>query len=138
LIILLIINTKYNILHIRYDDTSFTNDKNNNIKSEQLESIVNQINELNITDKTILLTNNSFLGLFLANKLSFLDYNPNIKEHTGNTKNTNGIIDTLIDFFIMSYAENICCLSTEDHGSGFSNIINQIYTIPYVSYRLNC
>ena len=58
-----------------------------------------------------------------------LYYWDNTKIHLGDLKNKksdNDILDTMVDFFIMSKSSEII-----SNGSGFSQIASVIYSIPY-------
>ena len=51
-------------------------------------------------------------------------------EHIRHTE-TNGIMNTLLDFYLMSYSNTIISLSVYDHVSGFSKYCSVIYGIPF-------
>ena len=50
--------------------------------------------------------------------------------------NNNNLINTLTEFFIMSYSNYIYSFSVYDHGSGFSKWCSVAYNIPYVCISL--
>jgi hypothetical protein len=44
---------------------------------------------------------------------------------------TNGVMNTLLDFYLMSYSNTIISLSVYGHVSGFSKYCSVIYGIPF-------
>ena len=58
--------------------------------------------------------------------------------HTADMSITNdtNLINTLKEFYIMSFSSHIYSFSVYDHGSGFSKWCSVAYNIPYVCFSL--
>ena len=56
-------------------------------------------------------------------------------EHLGGegikSTETNGVMNTLLDFYLMSYSNTIVSISVYGHVSGFSKYCSVIYGIPF-------
>ena len=61
-------------------------------------------------------------------------------EHLGgesiNKDNSEGVINTMVDYYMMSYSNAIICLSVYGHISGFSKYCSVLNNIPYKSYNI--
>ena len=129
----------YKIIHVRMNDDSFYG-KPNKHTVNQLKFIINTINNINQrnNDDILLISSDNEIKKYI------IQYIPNIKtmfhtiahiaEETLNT-DTN-LVNTLKEFYIMSYANHIYSFSVYDHGSGFSKWCSVAYNIPYVCFRL--
>ena len=134
-----LIKHKYKIIHVRLNDNSF-NGNYINFTDKQTINIINTINAIKKTttdDIFLLCSNNVF-------KKHIIQQTPNIKtifseiSHIGESTITtdDSLINTLIDFYIMSYSNHIYSFSVYEHGSGFSKWCAVMYNIPYICIKL--
>ena len=134
-----LIKHKYKIIHVRLNDDSFNGDYIN-FTDKQTINIINTINAIKTTtteDIFLLCSNNVF-------KKHIIQQTPNIKtifseiSHIGESTITtdDSLINTLIDFYIMSYSNHIYSFSVYEHGSGFSKWCAVMYNIPYICIKL--
>ena len=134
-----LIKHKYKIIHVRLNDDSFNGDYIN-FTDKQTINIINTINAIKKTttdDIFLLCSNNVF-------KKHIIQQTPNIKtifseiSHIGESTITtdDSLINTLIDFYIMSYSNHIYSFSVYEHGSGFSKWCAVMYNIPYICIKL--
>jgi len=134
-----LIKYKYIIIHIRMNDSSFNGDYIN-FKNEQINYIINIINSIkkNRDEELFLISSNNVVKNYILQKL------PKIKtifkeiSHIGESKldNDDSLINTLLDFYTMSYSKHIYSFSVYEHGSGFSKWCAKMYNIPYICFKL--
>lgn len=129
---------QFQVLHIRTGDQYVLDKQDLEIKTITNYAIkISKI--IQPTCKYLLLSDNSQLKNTL-NKLfpNLIAYNSTI-EHTGETetKTDSAIRDTMLDFFIMTFAKKITILSRYLHGSGFSKYCAVTYGIPYREFYIN-
>jgi rRNA-processing protein FCF1 len=123
-------NESYKVIHIRLGDKYI----HNNDYNEELYKIyykkINKIVKENKEDKYVLITDSRELGRKIKEGIPEIKYWDNNKIHLGDLINMEerGVLDTIIDFFIISKSKEI-----KSNDSGFSrmnSIINKIkYTI---------
>ncbi len=123
------INAPFNIIHLRFGDIFIEN----NIYNDQMYNLYyNKINKLineNLNEKYILISDSVEIAKKLKTNIPELLYWDNSKIHLGSLtqfKSNSDIMDTLVDFFIISKSKQIF-----SNGSGFSNINSIIYNIKY-------
>jgi hypothetical protein len=134
-----LIKYKYIIIHIRMNDSSFNGDYIN-FKNEQINYIINIFNSIkkNRDEELFLISSNNVVKNYILQKL------PKIKtifkeiSHIGESKldNDDSLINTLLDFYTMSYSKHIYSFSVYEHGSGFSKWCAKMYNIPYICFKL--
>ena len=134
-----LIKYKYIIIHIRMNDSSFNGDYIN-FKNEQINYIINIINSIkkNRDEELFLISSNNVVKNYISQKL------PKIKtifkeiSHIGESKLNNDVslINTLLDFYTMSYSKHIYSFSVYEHGSGFSKWCAKMYNIPYICFKI--
>ena len=117
---------KFSVIHLRLGDLYIHND----VYNEQIFQLVDlKIKELleRFPEKTfVLVADASKMAIEFKKKNAKLFYWENKKIHLGDLKG-GGIKDTLVDFFILSKADEIFV-----HGySGFSMVTSYLYDIPY-------
>jgi len=125
------INEEFIIIHLRNGD-DLLHDKNNyndQLYWNQYTRIKNIVDQ-NTTIKKVLLCDSATIGRKIKEEIPELYYWDNSKVHLGDLINneTNSVLDTLTDFFIMSKAKKI--ISCQH--SGFSRVCSIIYDIPYI------
>lgn len=120
----------YNIIHIRTGDKYLINKEQ--IDPTLITKILSVIRQNIKPDiNYLILSDNNKLKQILQ-KYNFYVYIKEI-EHIGGDglQNNNTVINTLLDFYLMSYSNSILSLSTYSWGSGFSEYCSKIYDIPY-------
>jgi hypothetical protein len=123
----------YSILHIRSGDNYLINDDNYNINYiNKLYKIISQ--NTNNNTRYIILSDSIKLKKLI--KLRFSNFYTELKQitHIGelSINTSESIINTLTDFYLMSYSQNIISISSYEWGSGFSEWCSIIYNIPYL------
>lgn len=123
----------YSILHIRSGDNYLINDDNYNINYiNKLYKIISQ----NTNNNTTYIILSDSIKLKKLIKLRFSNFYTELKQitHIGelSINTSESIINTLTDFYLMSYSQNIISISSYEWGSGFSEWCSIIYNIPYL------
>jgi hypothetical protein len=100
-----------------------------------INNIKTKINKLIVPNKKYLIISDSnVLKLFLKSYPNFYIVNKQI-EHLGGEHikfpDSLGVMNTLVDFYLMSYSNSILCLSVFGHISGFSQYCSVINKIPF-------
>ena len=130
-------DTKYNVVHIRTGDKYLLlNIEDYNeiecIMSITLKKLISM--NINLYDTIFISDNNILSELFLKYNLKSTTFQ---KVHTGKSTSTEGIHNTMLDFFLMSTAKEIIQFSFYEWGSNFSNIISNLYKIPITKFNIN-
>ena len=123
----------YGVIHIRTGDNHLVN--NEGFTKSFLEKLKIIINTCILPDRRYLIISDSnVLKNMLKTYPNFYILIRDIEhlggEHIKNTE-TNGIMNTLLDFYLMSYSNTIISLSVYGHVSGFSKYCSVIYGIPF-------
>jgi hypothetical protein len=121
------INGPFNVIHLRFGDIFIEN----NIYNDQMYDLYyNKINTLmeKMNEKYVLISDSVEIAKKLKTNIPELLYWDNTKIHLGSLTQfkSNDIMDTIVDFFIISKSNEIF-----SNGSGFSNINSIIYNIKY-------
>ena len=123
----------YGVIHIRTGDNHLLN--NEGFKRPFLIKIKNILNKSILSNRRYLIISDSII---LKNMLkTYPNFYVLLKpiEHLGGESikniNTDGLMNTLLDFYLMSYSNTIISLSTYGHVSGFSKYCSVIYGIPF-------
>lgn len=126
----------YAIIHIRCGDHCMNikykyDSEKHIISSKHLNDIIESIKKYsNKNKKYILIGDSNYFKQEIVKKFSNLHtLNSNIC-HTGH-KTDVPILDTLLDFYLMRYSNQIISFSAYGHGSGFSSYCSTIYNIPF-------
>lgn len=125
----------YIVLHIRLEDNQAHSAK---YVKDYAKYVIEKIHDIKNGQPILLLSNNHKIKKIILN-----DY-PQIKTifheiiHIGEVSNESSrfLINTLKEFYLMSYASSIVSFSVYPHGSGFSKWCAKTYDIPYVCYHL--
>lgn len=129
-------DTKYNIVHIRTGDKYLLLNIEDNYEVQCIMNIILKklisIN-INLHNTVFISDNNNLSKLFSILKLKSTTFQ---KVHTGKSTSSEGIHDTMLDFFLMSTAKEIIQFSFYEWGSNFSNIISNLYKIPIQKFNL--
>jgi hypothetical protein len=123
----------YGVIHIRTGDEHLVN--NQGFTKEFLKKLKLIINSSILPDRRyLILSDSNILKNMLKTYPNFYILIRDI-EHLGGeymkNTDTNGIMNTLVDFYLMSYSKTIISLSTYRHVSGFSKYCSVIYGIPF-------
>jgi hypothetical protein len=123
--------SKFKVIHLRFGD-KFIN-TNETISAEiYLHHYIKVLNIISCSKEPIILMSDAtMIARKLKEDIPQLLYWDNHKIHLGSLEKnpSEGIIDTLTDFLIMSKANEIYSVA-----SGFALIISEIYCIKYTSY----
>ena len=128
----------YAVIHIRTGDEYLSTDRGTSAPcTNQILNAINTIN--NPTKKYLILSDNNYLKLILKKIPNFYVYLHNI-EHLGGevnyNKSSDGIKNTLLEFYLMSYSNSILSFSIYDHISGFSRYCSEVYNIPFKNIHI--
>jgi hypothetical protein len=128
----------YGVIHIRTGDNHLIN--NEGFTKEFLIKIKDILNSSILPDRRYLIISDSNI---LKNMLkTYPNFYILIREiehlggHAIKSTETNGVMNTLLDFYLMSYSNIIISLTTYGHVSGFSKYCSVIYGIPYKFIKL--
>jgi hypothetical protein len=129
----------YATIHIRSGDQYLT--KSEAININFINKIKQYINKIIVPNKKYLIISDSnTLKMALKSYPNFYIKNRQI-EHLGgdNMKSdkTNGVMNTLLDFYLMSYSNAIFAFSAYSHITGFSKYCAVINKIPFNYILLN-
>jgi len=128
----------YAVIHIRTGDEYLSTNKGTSSPcTNQILNVINKIN--NPAKKYLIVSDNNILKLILKKIPNFYVCLHNI-EHLGGEINSNksadGIKNTLLEFYLMSYSNSILSLSSYDHISGFSRYCSEVYNIPFKNIHI--
>lgn len=125
----------YATIHIRTGDQYLT--KTKNISLNYLNKIVTQIYKIIVPNKKYLIISDSNdVKQYFKLKPQFYVVIREI-EHLGGEaiklqgNKTNGVMNTLLDFYLMSYSNYIFSMTSYGHVSGFSHYCSIINKIPF-------
>lgn len=128
-----LIKKNYIVIQIRSGD-EYLNKSNNTLSNEYKEKLLPALRNIFMKNKPFLLiADNLMVKKFVIHHFPFIKTFFKDITHLGDNANLNreNIKNTLIDFYIMSYASFIYSISSYDHGSGFSRWCSVTYDIPY-------
>ncbi len=129
------IHDNFKVIHIRFGDEFIHNNTYDDglyeLYFEKVSDLVNQ----NKNEKYVLISDSSKMANRLKSDIQGLLYWDNSKIHLGDLKNiqTSYILDTIVDFFIISKSNEIISMGAP---SGFSRINSLIYNIRYTQVNI--
>lgn len=123
----------YGVIHIRTGDSHLvSNEGFTKLFLEKLKTIINSC--ILSERRYLIISDSNILKNLLKSYPNFYILIKDIEhlggEHIRHTE-TNGIMNTLLDFYLMSYSNTIISLSVYGHVSGFSKYCSVIYGIPF-------
>ena len=122
---------EYNIFHIRLGD-DFLVKKTHTINNYN-ELITKFISSNNLQpEKHIIITDNKELKEYIKNNTQLYTLNTNICHIGLNQISNENIRDTLVEFFLLQYAQEITTFSIYHWISGFVQWASKIYDIPII------
>jgi hypothetical protein len=123
----------YATIHIRSGDQYLTNSETMN--DEFINKIKKYIDKLIVPNKKYLIISDSnILKVALKSYPNFYIVNRKIQHLGGQflkSEETNGIMNTLLDFYLMSYSNAIFAFCAYSHVTGFSKYCAIINKIPF-------
>ena len=121
----------YCVIHIRNDDYNTDNSESPVLKKYvfRLLGFINDIIKYN--NCILLISNNVHLKRILHILYPSIKMTFNEVTHLNETIKEKMVVNTMLDFYLMSRSYLICCLSTYLHGSGFSQWCAETYNIKY-------
>jgi hypothetical protein len=123
----------YATIHIRCGDQYLTNSEAMDINF--IKKIKQYINKLIVPNKKYLIISDSnILKVALKSYPNFYIINRKIQHLGGQflkSEETNGVMNTLLDFYLMSYSNAIFSFSVYGHVTGFSKYCAIINKIPF-------
>jgi len=130
-------NTNYGIIHIRAGDLlSFgiqLGDVVHNSIDELLDMLHPHIQQL-VGKNYIVMSDCAELKVTIASRYGFR-YTSSKPAHLA-IDDGSGVLDTLVDYFIMSRAMHIHQFSVHGWGSGFSDSANWLYGVPVIQHKI--
>lgn len=122
---------KYSIIHIRLGDNYFLEKSKVNLTN--VNKVISNLSVYNNSnEKVVILSDNNFIKQIIKEKFS--NFIVQIKPicHLGENynKTTDGILHTLLDFYLLAYSKSIVSFSIHSWGSGFSFWCGAIYGVP--------
>ena len=128
-------NIHYNILHVRTGDGEMIN-------SQIPHSILKMIDYISpFIEENYIIISDSYLLKQLINKKRALTNLPPIfyfdtkPVHMGYNKDTDGLRDTLFEYFLLTKSQKIKTFSVYDWVSGFASWASRIYDIPLTNIK---
>jgi hypothetical protein len=136
-----LVKNNFFILHIRSGD-SYLKGENKIFHSLYFEIIKNEIIEVifNNKDKHVLLiADNNEIKYLLRDEFPYFKLYFKDITHLGEGMELERekVKNTLLDFYLMSYATHIYSFTSYPHGSGFSYWCSKLYNIPYNCKYIN-
>jgi hypothetical protein len=128
----------FTVIHIRYGD-KFLVGNINEIDKSHLEIMQNALDNLDPTQQYLLISDNINIKKIMTQQYAFIKTIFNEITHTGEGVliDTVKLQNTMIDFYLFSYAVKVIAFSVYPHGSGFSQWATETYSIPYSCKYLN-
>tara|TARA_B110000285_G_scaffold16967_1_gene16536 strand:- start:106 stop:1311 length:1206 start_codon:yes stop_codon:yes gene_type:complete len=129
-----IIKKGFVVIHIRAGD-KYLIKKETNLNPSFMEEIIKSVNEIVVRtiQPILIISDNNQLKLLIKQKFPNVKTIFNEATHLGEgvALNIQNVKNTMLDFYLMSYASSIYSFTTYDHGTGFSYWCSKLYNIPY-------
>jgi hypothetical protein len=129
-----LLKKQFNVIHIRLGD-KYLLDKSA-IHFTKVDKITNIMNKMNFLNKIVIISDNNEIKLQLKKLYPSLIIQIQEIIHLGETENPSdeSVMMTLLDFYLMSYANEIIAFTPYPWGSGFSQWCSIVYNIPYQKF----
>jgi hypothetical protein len=125
---------KYSVIHIRIDDRYTNSDFHINQLMNQINILLS--NKLKSNNKYLLLSSSKELKLKIVKKFPQLLIEDKEITHIGKEYNSDDIINSLVDFYLIYHSANIFQLSEYAWGSGFSYWCSYLNSIPFKKVQI--
>lgn len=136
---------RYAVLHLRTGDKYLS--KNEVIDRQFINNINKHIDKIIVPGKKyLLLSDNNVLKAYLKNRPNFYVLFNKIEHLGGDTtmkghensgiKDNDGVKNTMLEFYLMSFSNSILSMSVYDHISGFSKYCAEIFNIPFKNIKI--
>jgi hypothetical protein len=128
---------RFAVIHIRSGDKYLL--KNNILNSLVVKKIVDILSKnMKPGTKYLILSDNNQIKLLLKKVFPQIVIRMTRITHLGESTNStdDSIMDTLLDFYLMSNAFQIISFSPYNWGSGFSKWCSVLYKIPYLQFQV--
>ena len=125
------------IIHLRIGDEVLLGNKNIPVYIvKKINYILNQI--LNPNKKYLLISDNTGVKYIIHKYFPFIHFKKTEIIHLGlsNTKEKDGILDTLTEFFLMKHSQQIISFSTYSHRTSFGEVASILFNKPFQYYSL--
>lgn len=129
--------TQYGVIHIRAGDLLSFNTQIGDVVTHTVDDIIENIHpqlEILKGQKYIVLSDCAQLKRQVIEKYNFIDI-PTVPAHLA--LSDDAVLDTLIDYFILTRATHIHQFSVHHWGSGFSDSVKWLYKVPVIRHRLS-
>jgi hypothetical protein len=111
--------------------------KSINSNNGYVEFLLNYLKSAIDLNKTyILISDNSDIKKIVNNKFNNCLFINSVIQHIGSSiyLTDDGVVDSLLDFFVMAYSNHILSISSYGWGSGFSKWCSVTFDVPYSTY----
>lgn len=130
--------TDYEVIHIRAGDAIAFNTQIREIVDHSLEQVLDSLSDIQqITESSnrqCIIMSDSFQCKKLCGEKYNLPFTSSVPAHMA--LDSESVLDTLVDFFILSRAKKIHQFSVHYWGSGFSDSVNWLYKVPVIKYKM--
>lgn len=132
-----LIKKRFAVIHIRSGDKYLLN--NGNLNSYVVKKIIGILSKnMKPGTKYLILSDNNQIKLLLKRTFPEVVIRLSKIAHLGESKNPDdeSVMETLLDFYLMSNAFQIISFSPYNWGSGFSQWCSVLYNIPYTQIQV--
>lgn len=130
----------YKVIHIRAGDLLSFNKKIGDTVEYSLEQIIDSISQIKTiietSDVPCIILSDSAECKKIISEMYGVYSTPAKPSHLALTNNHKAVLDTLVDYFILSRAKEIHQFSVHRWGSGFSDSVNWLYKVPIKKYKI--
>lgn len=118
----------FTAVHIRMGDSYLLHGKKDTTQFEKARCAILELLKGN-TRPVVVFSDCAAIKRYLSEKNGFLQ-SPSVPCHLSAEKDEKIVFATLVDFFLLGSAAQICQYSLYDHGTGFSDWCSEMFQIP--------
>ena len=128
----------YGVIHIRTGDESLLD--NNYVNITLLDKVTKLLKKIIKQDRRYLIISDS--NIFkktlkeIPNFYIYIRKNEHLGGEVIRSTQTNGIMNTMLDFFLIGHSNSVLSLSVYSHVSGFSKYASIINNVPFTYVKL--
>jgi hypothetical protein len=127
----------YSILHIRLGDKYLLNE-NERISDHNFNNLCDIIrNRINTNKPILLLADNTHIKERLSHIFPNFAFTIKNIVHLTHSVDNDALLNTLVDFFLVAYSNNVVSLTPYDHQSGFTQYCCEMNNIPYCCFKID-